>query len=90
METGNLKWKFQGNDGLTTASAITIRGFLNMLIGNLNEDDQRVVVPLGHGDPSAFPSFRTTTVAEDGIVDALRSAKYNCYSPPTGILPARR
>ncbi|KAI4325129.1 hypothetical protein MLD38_030552 [Melastoma candidum] len=84
------KWKFQGNEGLTTASSITIRGVRNMLMDNLNQDDPRVVVPLGHGDPSAFPSFRTTSVAEDGVVHALRSGQFNCYSSTVGILPARR
>ncbi|MBA0828835.1 hypothetical protein Goarm_013466, partial [Gossypium armourianum] len=45
---------------------------------------------LGHGDPSYFPSFKTTPAAEDAIVDALRSAKHNCYAPSAGVLPARR
>ncbi|KAK7852432.1 s-alkyl-thiohydroximate lyase sur1 [Quercus suber] len=47
-------------------------------------------VPLGHGDPSPFPCFRTAVLAEDAIVDAVRSAKFNSY-PPTmvGLLPAR-
>ncbi|KAI4325127.1 hypothetical protein MLD38_030550 [Melastoma candidum] len=89
MENGR-KWKFQGNEGLTTASSISIRGVLNMLMDNLNQDDPRVVIPLGHGDPSAFPSFRTPSVAEDGVVRALRSGQFNCYSSTVGILPARR
>ncbi|KAI4383314.1 hypothetical protein MLD38_009166 [Melastoma candidum] len=84
------KWKFQGNDGLNTASALSIRSVLNMLNSNIDQNDTRVVVPLGHGDPSSFPSFRTTPVAEDGLVDALRSAKFNSYSSTVGILPARR
>lgn len=60
------------------------------VISNLNESDSRPVIPLGHGDPSAFPCFRTTSEAEDAIVDAVRSAKFNCYSPTVGLLPARR
>ncbi|TYG80496.1 hypothetical protein ES288_D02G220800v1 [Gossypium darwinii] len=59
-------------------------------MGNINQDNSSVVVPLGHGDPSHFPSFRTTPAAEDAIVDALRSAKHNCYATTVGILPARR
>ncbi|KAA8526347.1 hypothetical protein F0562_008450 [Nyssa sinensis] len=37
-----------------------------------------------------FPCFRTTHIAEEAIADALRSAKFNCYAPTVGILPARR
>lgn len=57
---------------------------------NLNKDDNRTVVPLGHGDPSVFPCFRTCDIAEDAVVDAVRSAKYNCYAQQNGILQARR
>ncbi|KAF8043333.1 hypothetical protein BT93_A1620 [Corymbia citriodora subsp. variegata] len=90
MENGTPVWKFQGDEGLSAASAITVRGILNQVMENLDVEDGRVVVPLGHGDPSAFPCFRTTLVAEDAVVDALRSAKFNCYSSTVGILPARR
>lgn len=90
MENGSKKWGFQANKSLTTASAITVRGVLNALIANINKEDERPVIPLGHGDPSAFPCFRTTSAAVDAIVDAVNSAKYNCYAPTVGILPARR
>lgn len=90
MEKGSEKWGFRGNEELNVASATTIRGTLMKLMENLNEDDPRPTVPLGHGDPSAFPCFRTATGAEDAIVDAVRSAKYNGYAPTVGILPARR
>ncbi|CAK9160819.1 unnamed protein product [Ilex paraguariensis] len=46
--------------------------------------------PLGHGYPSAFQCFRTASVAEDAVADAVRSAKFNGYAPTVGILPARR
>ncbi|OWM91065.1 probable aminotransferase TAT2 [Punica granatum] len=88
--SGQQKWRFRGNKDLTTASAITVRGVLNMLKDNLSKDDPRTVIPLGHGDPSAFPCFRTTSTAEDAIVDSVRSAKFNGYSSTVGILPARR
>ncbi|XP_048127034.1 probable aminotransferase TAT2 [Rhodamnia argentea] len=90
MENGAPVWKFRGDEKLTAASAITIRGIRYQLMDNLNKDDDRIMVPLGHGDPSHFPCFRTTPVAEDAIVDAVRSAKFNCYGPTIGILPARR
>ncbi|XVE66168.1 hypothetical protein DITRI_Ditri08aG0058700 [Diplodiscus trichospermus] len=89
MENGPKVWGFQGKQELN-AAATTVRGFLNMLMANINKDDSRPVVPLGNGDPSHFPGFRTTPAAVDAIGDALRSAKYNCYAPTVGILPARR
>ncbi|CAK9154839.1 unnamed protein product, partial [Ilex paraguariensis] len=89
MENGSPRWGFRGNDELNMASEITIRGMLNLLMRNLNEADHRTTIPLGHGDPSVFPCFRTTSVAEDAIADALRSGKFNGYSSTVGILPAR-
>ncbi|PSS14472.1 Aminotransferase [Actinidia chinensis var. chinensis] len=87
----SAKWDtFQGKEERNAASGITVRSVLDEIMENLNPSDQRVVVPLGHGDPSAFPCFRTTDVAEDAIVHAVRSAKFNCYAPPVGIEPARR
>ncbi|KAL5573563.1 hypothetical protein UlMin_023160 [Ulmus minor] len=91
MENGSNKWNFQQEEGeLNKASPITVRGILNMLVANINKDEDRPVVPLGHGDPSIFPIFRTAPEAEDAIVDALKSAKFNCYSPTNGLLAARR
>ncbi|XP_059450604.1 tyrosine aminotransferase-like [Corylus avellana] len=90
MENGSARWGFRGNEELNLASGTTIRGTLTKLMENLDKDDPRPTVPLGHGDPSAFPSFRAATAAEDAIVDAVRSAKYNGYAPTVGILPARR
>ncbi|KAJ9686264.1 hypothetical protein PVL29_015257 [Vitis rotundifolia] len=91
MENGSKKrWGFQGNQEMNMAAAVTIRGVLGKLRSNLSEEDNRPVIPLGHGDPSAFPCFRTTPVAEDAIADAVRSAKFNSYAPAVGLLPARR
>ncbi|KAG5551968.1 hypothetical protein RHGRI_010154 [Rhododendron griersonianum] len=92
MATGpSPKWDISHANGEgKTASLITVRSVLEKIMKNLNESDTRPVVPLGHGDPSAFPCFRTTRAAEDAIVDAVRSAKFNCYAPAVGIEPARR
>ncbi|KAG5551966.1 hypothetical protein RHGRI_010154 [Rhododendron griersonianum] len=92
MATGpSPKWDISHANGEgKTASLITVRSVLEKIMKNLNESDTRPVVPLGHGDPSAFPCFRTTRAAEDAIVDAVRSAKFNCYAPTVGIEPARR
>ncbi|KAM7255971.1 hypothetical protein ACFE04_011712 [Oxalis oulophora] len=80
MENGQeQKWSFGVNEALTSGSAITVRGVLNMLMSNIN-DKGDVVVPLGHGDPSAFPCFRTCVEAEDAIVHSLKSAFFNSYS----------
>ncbi|GLT46375.1 hypothetical protein SLA2020_201340 [Shorea laevis] len=57
---------------------------------NLNRDDARPVISLGNGDPTLFQCFRTAAAAEDAVLDAFRSANYHSYSPPLGILPARR
>lgn len=91
MENGSKKrWGFQGNQKLNKAATFTIREVLRTVQSNLTEEEKRPVITLGQGDPSAFPCFRTTPVAEDAIADAVRSAKFNCYAPNVGILPARR
>ncbi|XP_028058388.1 tyrosine aminotransferase-like [Camellia sinensis] len=91
MENGLAeRWGFRGSELVNKASAISIRSVLNEVMQNMDEEDLRPTIPLGHGDPSAFPSFRTTPIAEDAVSDALRSAKFNGYAPTVGILPARR
>ncbi|XP_026442254.1 probable aminotransferase TAT2 [Papaver somniferum] len=84
------KWGFSANDEIDSASGITLRGVLNTLMDSRNPEDERKTITLAHGDPSAFPCFRTSQIAEDAIVDSLRSAKFNGYSSTAGILPARR
>ncbi|PIA36553.1 hypothetical protein AQUCO_03300025v1 [Aquilegia coerulea] len=83
------KWCFKANESISAASGITIRGTLGMLMGSRNSNDKRETIPLGHGDPSAFPCFRTSLIAEDAIVESLRSSKFNSYSPSVGLQPAR-
>ncbi|KAG5553583.1 hypothetical protein RHGRI_011464 [Rhododendron griersonianum] len=75
---------------MSTVSALTIRGVINDMLGNINRSDPRSVIPLGLGDPAAFPCFRTTQIADDAINDAVRSAGFNGYASTVGILPARR
>jgi tyrosine aminotransferase len=50
----------------------------------------RPVIPMGHGDPSAFPCFRTAPEAVDAVAGALQSGEYNSYSTCVGLEPARR
>ncbi|KAE8677920.1 putative aminotransferase TAT2 [Hibiscus syriacus] len=90
MENGSRQWRFQGNKRLSLTSAISLRGIVEMLMGNLSTDDPRPTIPLGNGDPSQFPCFKTPTTAEEAIVDALHSAKYNGYAPTSGVPSARR
>ncbi|URE41430.1 Nicotianamine aminotransferase [Musa troglodytarum] len=84
------RWRFGPNASLASVSASSIRAVLDKIIANIRDDGPRPVLPLGHGDPSAFPCFRTTAVAEDAIVAAVRSADFNSYAPNVGVSPARR
>ncbi|KAL8197729.1 hypothetical protein R6Q57_024263 [Mikania cordata] len=83
-------WRFRPNPKTNMGPDISIRGVRYMLMSKLNKTETRPMIPLGHGDPSAFPCFRTTQVAEDAIVDSIRSANFNGYGSSVGILPARR
>ena len=91
MENGAERWNFLGDRKLkATSGTTTVHGVLLNIRIDVDKDDPRPIVPLGHGDPSLFPCFRTTTIAEDAIVDAVRSAEFNYYSPKPGLLPTRR
>ncbi|KAK8568512.1 hypothetical protein V6N12_007061 [Hibiscus sabdariffa] len=78
------------NKRLNSTSAISLRGIIHRLIRNLSTDDPRPIIPLDSGDPSQFPCFRTSTTAEEAIVEALRSTKHNGYAPATSVPSARR
>ncbi|PHT76686.1 Tyrosine aminotransferase [Capsicum annuum] len=88
--TATRGWNFKENKKLVSASGLTVRSVLNKLMSCVDPADTRPVIPLGHGDPSSFPCFRTTPIAEDAISDALHSATFNGYPSTVGILPARR
>ncbi|KAL8468778.1 hypothetical protein ACS0TY_031827 [Phlomoides rotata] len=42
------------------------------------------------GDPSSYPGFRITPVAEQALLNSLRSTLFNGYPPAPGISAARR
>lgn len=87
------KWGFEVKQELNTAREAEVVAFRHAVVSlmeNVNKNDPRPVIPLGHGDPAAFPCFRTAAVAEDAIVDSVRSAMFNCYAPMFGLPPARR
>ncbi|KAI3736097.1 hypothetical protein L6452_15630 [Arctium lappa] len=80
-------WGFKENHDLNAAAAFTIRNILQAIMENI--DESQPLIHLGHGDPSAFPLFRTPTIVEDALVESIRSAKFNCYPSGVGIAPAR-
>lgn len=84
------QWQFGQNEALAVAGSLSIRGTLSNVISCVEEAGPKPMVSFGNGDPSLFPCFRTTPIAEDAIVEAVRSAKHNHYSPFVGLLPARR
>lgn len=90
MECPPKKWNFVGNQEVHEAASKTLRGVVTKLMGSVNPDDPRTILPLAHGDPAVFPVFRTSLDAENAIVDALRTGEYNCYSPGDGVEEARR
>lgn len=89
MEKKLCKWGFNNGD-LKEKSLFSIRSVLERIMENLNEEDERVLIHLGLGDPSSVPCFRTSPVVEDAIYGAVRSAKFNGYAPAVGIYSARR
>ncbi|KAL0362390.1 UNVERIFIED_CONTAM: Nicotianamine aminotransferase 1 [Sesamum calycinum] len=86
MEKKLAQWGFKNQKEQT----LTIRDTLERLKENLKENEQRPLVHLGHGDPSPYPSFRTTPVAEQALLSALHSAQFNGYAPGAGLSAARR
>jgi aspartate/methionine/tyrosine aminotransferase len=83
-------WRFGPNGLLAAAGGRSIRGIIYRIMANVDDRGPRPVVPLGHGDPSVFPSYRITDSVEDAIVDSLKSAEHNHYPPTVGLLSARR
>ena len=73
-----------------TPTNITIKGILGLLTANVDDESKRRVISLGMGDPSAYSCFHTAAVAEDSVVDTLRSEKFNGYSPTVGLTETRR
>lgn len=87
----DVRWHFRPNDVLETVGRSSIRGLLTAIRSNIvDESDRRPVVALGHGDPSGFECFRAAKEAEDAVVAALRSGRFNSYAPNVGLQSARR
>jgi tyrosine aminotransferase len=86
------KWNFKPSSTLLGASSLSVRGVLTHIKGHMETgvNNPQPVIPLGHGDPSAFPCFSTTPGAVDAVADALRSGNFNSYAPCVGVFSARR
>ncbi|XP_058100562.1 probable aminotransferase TAT2 isoform X2 [Magnolia sinica] len=87
---GEKGWNFEANDVLANAAKVTIRGTLETIMSNIDCGETRSTISLCLGDPSVYPCFHTTPIAEDAVVSALRSSQYNGYAPVGGVLSARR
>ncbi|KNA19805.1 hypothetical protein SOVF_058060 [Spinacia oleracea] len=76
-----------------TQNMITIKGIIGLIMSQIDEDDvhnNKEVISLGMGDPTAYSCFTTTRVAEEAVVDALSSTKFNGYAPTQGLPQTRK
>ncbi|MED6123544.1 hypothetical protein PIB30_050174 [Stylosanthes scabra] len=86
-EKNNVKWKFQGNQGLKS-SAVSVRGVFNVLMQSINKE--RDAVHLCRVDPTDNPFFRADPVAAHALSTAVNSGNFNGYPPTAGLPQARR
>lgn len=88
---GEVAWRFGAkNPALAAASAQSIRALVHGLYGCVDTKDPRPLAPLGHGDPSPFPCFRTAAAAEKAVAATAASGKHNSYPATAGIPEACR
>nr|URX65374.1 tyrosine aminotransferase [Gymnema sylvestre] len=78
-----------GREEFEAPTNITIKGILRLLMANVDSDNGKRVISLGLGDPTASSCFSAPAVAQQAVVDALCSNKFNGY-PPTVGLPQTR
>ncbi|XP_047944615.1 probable aminotransferase TAT2 [Salvia hispanica] len=83
------RWRFGGNSKVIGAGAMTLRGVMDGVVKTLDENNGKSVIHLSQGDPSAFPSFRTSVFVEEAVSNALCSANFNGYSTTAGLPAAR-
>ncbi|WOH00215.1 hypothetical protein DCAR_0519573 [Daucus carota subsp. sativus] len=76
-------------NGGDTASTVTIKGILGLLMANVSDKEERRLISLGMGDPTAFSCFHTAAVAEDSVVESIRSRCFNGYAPTVGLPQTR-
>ncbi|CAI9088716.1 OLC1v1023135C1 [Oldenlandia corymbosa var. corymbosa] len=88
MENGLVR--HSGNE-IESPSNITIKGTLSLLMANTNvEENNKQVISLGIGDPTAYSCFRTHVAAQQAVADSLLSCKFNGYSPTVGLPQTRK
>ncbi|XP_071730127.1 probable aminotransferase TAT2 [Rutidosis leptorrhynchoides] len=76
---------------METPTNVTIKGILGLLMANVDDNNNnKKLISLGMGDPTVFSCFTTTGVAENAVVDAIHSQKFNGYSPTVGLPQTRR
>ncbi|XP_013598537.1 PREDICTED: S-alkyl-thiohydroximate lyase SUR1-like isoform X1 [Brassica oleracea var. oleracea] len=90
LNGGGSVWRFKGNRAAKEAASVSIKSVLSRLYDNCSKDVKKTLLPLGHGDPSVYPCFKTSVDAEEAVAESLRSGAANSYAPGVGILPARR
>lgn len=73
-----------------TQNMITIKGIISLIMSQIDKDDDKDVISLGMGDPTAYSCFTTTHVAQEAVVNALSSAKFNGYAPTQGLPQTRK
>ncbi|KAM3406836.1 hypothetical protein ACQJBY_000723 [Aegilops geniculata] len=83
-------WNFAPDEALLGLSALSVRSVLGSIKAGMDPSSDRPVIPLGHGDPSAFPCFRTAPEAVEAVSAALHSGEHNSYPTGVGLEPARR
>ena len=74
----------------TTPATITIKGILGLLMESTDDKDQKRVISLGMGDPTAYSCFHTPHVAQDSVLQSLQSHNFNGYAPTVGLIQTRR
>ncbi|KAK9676839.1 hypothetical protein RND81_11G105000 [Saponaria officinalis] len=92
-KNGTKEWKFNKKCEKSVTSGapkLTVRAAMAMLREQFNANDHRSVVPMGQGDPSPFQCFHPPAVAEDAVVDALRSTRFNGYVSSNGLPAAKK
>lgn len=82
--------RVNGCQEIEAPTNITIKGTLSLLMANTDGDDQKKVISLGIGDPTAYSCFSTTVDAQEAVIDTLRSNKFNGYSPTVGLPQTRK
>ncbi|KAH6795675.1 hypothetical protein C2S51_036661 [Perilla frutescens var. frutescens] len=71
-------------------TTITIKGILGLLMANTDaKENGKRVISLGIGDPTAYSCFHASNAAQEGVVESLRSAKFNGYAPTAGLPQTR-